>query len=410
MARLRDLMTDVNKFGFNPKTGGHSRPGFSREDMAAREWLSAQMLDDGLQVWRDGAANVFGRFGPAAGPCVMVGSHLDTVPEGGAFDGALGVCVGLECVRAMRDAGVRPKIAIEVVATSDEEGRFGGMFGSQAMAGLINREWLDGAADVDGVFLADAMRKRGLEPESAPESARDSRLMRAFLELHVEQGPILEAEKIPVGIVESVSGVCSLLARFDGIANHSGTTPMEMRADAFAGVAQVAVAIPKVVTECGGKKSRVTIGKVELSPNFPRTIPGSAEFSVDIRDADESVMRALREKIQSVAALTARANNLTATVEEKSWLPPVALDRELVILLREQAESANLPFRMMSSGAGHDAQTMQTLCPSALIFVPSRGGISHAPEEHSDWDDIEKAANLLLSALARLSGVMEPGQ
>ena len=403
MARLRALMDGVNVFGFNPETGGRNRPGFSEADMAAREWLAAQMQSDGLRVWRDGAANVFGRFGPAAGPCVMAGSHLDTVPEGGAFDGVLGVCAALECVRTMRDAGMRPKIAVEVVATSEEEGRFGGMLGSQAIAGLTNREWLKRAADADGILLADAMRARGLKPEGALKAARDPGTIRAFLELHIEQGPVLEREGVPLGAADSVSGMCLLLARLSGEANHSGTTPMDMRADAFAGLARVGAAIPEIIARRGSGRSRVTIGKAELRPNFPHTIPGAAEFSVVIRDTSESVMRALREETQNAIASAARANNLTAEVEEKSWLPPVALDPELASLLRDRAKTLGLPLRTMSSGAGHDAQMMQSLCPSALIFVPSRGGISHAPEEHSNWDDIEKAANLLLSALARLS-------
>ena len=404
MARLRALMSGVNAFGFNEKTGGCNRPGFSEADMAAREWFAAQMRGDGLSVWRDGAANVFGRFGPTDGPCVMSGSHLDTVPNGGAFDGVLGVCVALECVRTMRDAGMRPKIAVEVVATSEEEGRFGGMLGSQAIAGLVDRKWLERAADADGIPLSNAMRARGLEPEMTLEAKRDPLSVRAFLELHIEQGPVLERGKIPIGVADSVSGVCLLLARLNGEANHSGTTPMNMRADAFAGLARVGAAIPDIIAECGSEHSRVTIGKAELSPNFPHTIPGAAEFTIVIRDADESVMRALREKTRAAVAEAAQANNLTATVEEKSWLPPVALDSGLVALLSGQAKTLGLPFRVISSGAGHDAQTMQSLCPSALLFVPSRGGISHAPEEHSNWDDIEKAATLLLSALTGLSG------
>ena len=407
MARLRALMSGVNAFGFNAETGGCNRPGFSEADMAAREWFAAQMQDDGLSVWTDGAANVFGRFGPADGPCVMAGSHLDTVPEGGMFDGVLGACAALECVRTMRDSGLRPKIAVEVAATSEEEGRFGGMLGSQVIVGMVDREWLERAADADGVLLSDAMRARGLEPEEALKAARDPRTVRAFLELHIEQGPVLERKGVPIGVADSVSGMRLLLVRLDGEANHSGTTPMDMRADAFAGLARIGAAIPKIVAECGSANARVTVGKAELRPNFPHTIPGAAEFSVVIRDTDESVMRALHGEIQDAVVAAARANNLTATIETKSWLPPVALDAGLAALLREQAEVLSLPVWMMPSGAGHDAQTMQALCPSALIFVPSRGGISHAPGEHSDWGDIEKAANLLLSALTRLSGAAE---
>jgi len=403
IARLRALLDGINAFGRNPESGGFNRTGFSETDMAVRRWFANEMAGDGLKVATDGAANVFGRYGPETGACVMAGSHLDTVPEGGAFDGALGVAVALECVRTMRDAGIEPRTAIEVVATAEEEGRFGGMMGSQAIAGQLTREGLDAAADADGVRLVDAMQRSGLAPYAALSASRPGDSVRAYLELHVEQGPTLEAAGIPVGIADSVSGVCLLMVGLSGTANHSGTTPMDLRADAFAGLVQVAAAIPSLIDEIGTEQTRITIGKVDLHPNFPHTIPGRAEFAIVLRDTDEAVMRLAAERMNGEIAAAAKAHGLTHTIETKSWLSPVALDAELVALLVDEAARLNIAATTMPSGAGHDAQTMQSLCPSALIFVPSRNGISHAPEEWTDWPDIEKGANLMLAALMRLT-------
>ncbi|MEZ5584985.1 MAG: Zn-dependent hydrolase [Candidatus Competibacteraceae bacterium] len=401
--RLRKLLDGINAFGHNAATGGHNRMSFSKADMAARRWLAQEMKADGLTVHSDSAGNVFGRYGPQQGPCVMVGSHLDTVPEGGAFDGALGVAVGLECVRAMRDAGVQPAIAIEVVATSEEEGRFGGMLGSQAMAGLITREWLESAADANGVKLTDAMHAQGLNPEAVFTAARPSGSVIAFLELHIEQGPVLEAENVPIGIANAVSGVGVLAVRLEGKANHSGTTPMHLRADAFAGLAEVACAIPDIIQETGTEQSRITIGQVDVQPNFPHTIPGIAEFSVVLRDTDEGVMRMLDEQIRKRVAQAAERHSLLMTIEIRSWLAPVELDDRLAALLTEQASTIGLRTVSMPSGAGHDAQTMQALCPAGLVFVPSQGGVSHSTRESTDWQDVQRGGRLMLATLVRIA-------
>lgn len=401
--RLRALFDGVNAFGRNQQTGGLNRIGYSEADMAVRNWFEEEMRRDGLAVSRDGVANVFGRFGPADGPSIMVGSHLDTVPEGGAFDGALGACVALECVRAMRDAGIAPTVAVEVVATAEEEGRFGGMLGSQAIAGQVTAEQLDAAVDADGTRLADAMRACGLDARDALTAARAPGSVAAFLELHVEQGPVLEELGIPVGIAHTVTGLVNLAVRLDGKANHSGTTPMHLRADAFAGAAAVAHAIPGIIERHGGKNSRITIGKLDIRPNFMHTVPGRADFIVNIRDTDGPTMAALVDAVKNSIAEAARSNGLGHTVEEQSPMEPVTLDPGLTDILREEAARLGLAALDMPSGAGHDAQTMQTLCPAALVFVPSRDGVSHSPEEFTHWPDIEQGAALMLAALVRLA-------
>ena len=400
--RLKTLLDGINAFG-RAEGGGFNRIGFSDADMAVRDWFAREMETDGLTVTRDGANSVFGRYGAADAPAIMVGSHLDTVASGGAFDGALGAAVALECVRAMKEAGFTPARPIEVVATSEEEGRFGGMLGSQTIAGLATPQWLESAADADGLLLTDAMRAQGLEPSAILSSARPKGSIEAFLELHIEQGPVLEREATAIGLPEGATGIVNLHVRLSGIANHSGTTPMDMRADAFAGLAEIAVQIPALIAASGSKDARITIGKVELSPNHPHTIPGEAVFTVIIRDAREDVMRGLQARFSEVAGAVARKHGLTLSIEENSFIAPVAFDAGLIDMLEAEARRLDLPARRMISGAGHDAQTMTALCPSAMIFVPSRNGISHAPEEHSDWADIEKGAQLMLSALIRLS-------
>ncbi|MGH1359313.1 MAG: Zn-dependent hydrolase [Burkholderiaceae bacterium] len=406
-ARLRALLDGVNAHGLNPATGGCNRPSFSAADMAARHWLAEQMRADGLTVRLDAAGNVIGRFGPEQGPCIMSGSHLDTVPEGGAFDGLLGVCAALESVRAMQDAGLVPARAIEVVATAEEEGRYGGMLGSQTIAGQIPAGWLAGAVSASGELLTDAMRAQGLDPTKLAASARRADEVTAFVELHIEQGPVLEAEGIPIGLVEGISGISSLAVRFMGKANHSGTTPMHLRADAFAGLAQVAVAIDAIIEQFGGPQSRITIGQVNLQPNFAHTIPGQADFTVIIRDSTEASLHQLRDAIADTVRSAAAAHRLDATIEEQSWLAPIELDQSLRQVVQQQATALGLATMPMPSGAGHDAQTMQSLCPSALIFVPSRDGVSHSPREWTDWRYLEQGANLLLATLRQLSGAGE---
>jgi N-carbamoyl-L-amino-acid hydrolase len=402
LPRLKSLVDGVNRFGRDPRTGGFDRPGYSDADMAARRWFADQMRADGLAVTMDGVANVFGRYGPDEGPSVMAGSHLDTVPQGGAFDGVLGVCVALECVRAMRDARIEPPMAVEVVATAEEEGRFGGMLGSQSLSGQVSSAWLEHGTDADGVKLADAMAAQGLDAMDALRAARQPGSVLAFLELHIEQGPILETRAIPVGIVDAISGVSNLAVTLKGKANHSGTTPMDMRADAFVGLSQFAIRIPSLIADHGTQQTRITIGKVDLQPNFPHTIPGIAEFSVITRDTDESVMRNLVGVLKQELHAVAGKHDLSYSVSEKSWLPPASLDDALVSALCQEAENLGLAHIVMPSGAGHDAQTMQAFCPSGLIFVPSRAGISHAPEEWTDWEDIQDGAQLMLNMLIRL--------
>ncbi len=402
--RLRGDLLELARIGAVDGRPGVNRPSFSAADMAGRRWFMARCREAGLATAMDVVGNVIARWEVGSGPPVMAGSHLDTVPDGGVFDGALGCCAALEAVRVMRSAGISPVRPVEVVATADEEGRFGGMLGSQALSGRVDAAWLEQATDADGVRLVEAMRAQGLAPDRVAEAARPAGSVHAFLELHIEQGPVLEAAGLEIGIATGVSGCFNWTVALTGVANHSGTTPMELRQDAMAGLAAFAVRIPAIIAAAGGAQSRLTIGKVELLPNFPHTIPGRATFSLIGRDPDETVMHALAAACRRELAVAAAAHGLELRRHEASWLAPVSLDRDLAALLERRSQALGYRTTTLPSGAGHDAQTMQQLAPSGLIFVPSAGGISHAPEEHTDRADIERGANVLLHGLVALAG------
>lgn len=400
--RLKRILDGLNAFGRRPD-GGFDRPAFSDADMAVRRWFRDEMNDAGLAASIDPVGNVVGRYGDAPGPVVMVGSHLDTVPAGGAFDGALGCAVALECVLSLRDANWTPSRSIEVVATADEEGRFGGMLGSQALCGTASAVFVEGAADAEGVRLCDAMRAQGLDPARVGAAARAPGSVAAFLELHIEQGPLLEAKGCPIAIATHVSGVCVLGVRLTGRSNHSGTTPMDMRADAFLGLAAVGAALAGIAADHGTDQSRLTVGHVRLSPNEPHTIAGEASFTVVVRDTDRAVMARLVHEVRRLIDEAAASHGLERTVDKRSWLDPVTLDGTLAETLARVAHDLGIAHLTLPSGAGHDAATMAALCPSALVFVPSRNGISHAPAEWTDWEDIVLGATLILNALAALT-------
>ncbi len=399
--RLRDTMLTLGHIGGDGRC--INREGFSVADMQARYWLMEQFRSAGLETHMDAVGNVCGRWNVGAGAAIMVGSHTDSVPDGGLFDGSLGVLAGWECVRTLQDHGITPPCPIEVVATSEEEGRFGGMLGAQALAGQVDSEWLHSACDADGVRLSDAMQAHGFDPLRVDEARRDPQSLKAFLELHIEQGPVLEARGIPVGIVEGISGGFNWTITFTGEANHSGTTPMTLRRDAFAGMAAFAHSIPQIIAEAGSEQSRLTIGKVELHPNAPHTIPGQARFSLIGRDTELSVMQALAAACQASLAAAASQHGLIWGYEQHSWLNPAPCHPEIIAALTACAAELNLDVLHMPSGAGHDTQFLSTLTRAGLIFVPSRGGISHAPEEWTDWEAIEQGSNVLLHTLLRLA-------
>ncbi|WP_230292401.1 Zn-dependent hydrolase [Croceicoccus sp. Ery5] len=413
IGRIESDINAIARFGFNEEDRGVYRQGFSAEDMAARQWLRDRMEELGLAHRMDGAGNVIGRFGGGswddkdAKPAIVIASHLDSVPAGGIFDGVLGVVAGLEVIRTMQDAGITPNHPIEVIATSEEEGRFGGMLGAQALTGNLTREWLENAADEHGLALKDAMAEAGLDYLQALHAYRRPETLHAFLELHVEQGPVLDTEKTTIGVVEGISGVFKWMVKLKGKADHAGTAPMHLRSDALMGMVDFAHEIPRIIDEEGTDKSRITIGHVALKPGFPHTVPGEADFTIVGRDLDEDVMKRLADACRKVLESISRRHGLKFDYEQMSWLAPAYCDEGIVAMIERNTKALGYSYKVMPSGAGHDVQFFTALTRTGLIFVPSVGGISHAPDEWTHWSDIERGAQLLCNCVMELACAAE---
>lgn len=402
--RLKKNILDLAEIG-KGEDGGIYRMGFTPEDYKARQWLTGKIKEAGLETSWDGALNIIGKIPVEDGdlPSIVVGSHIDTVPNAGALDGALGVLTGLECLTTIRENQTPLKYPLELAVFSDEEGRFGGMFGSRSYAGLMTPGYLTEAADLDGVKLTDALYEFGHDPMAALDAARNPRSIQRYLELHIEQGPVLDNLNKSIGIVTDITGLFKWQVTLAGMANHAGTTPMEMRRDAFMGLAEFAHEIPRIISENGGENSRMTIGRVTLLPGSANTVPGIVRFSLDVRDPSEEIMNELRDSSRKALSAIARNRQLKFDFEELSWITPVACDKKITEILEETVKQLNLPYQKMPSGAAHDAQMVASLAPVNLIFVPSKGGISHSAHEWTDWQDIENGGNVMLNTLLTLS-------
>ncbi|BDS06899.1 Zn-dependent hydrolase [Oceaniferula spumae] len=401
--RIKEDILALASIGRNEQDRGIYRMAFSDFDMEAKQWLLGKIDAAGLKSDSDGAANISGILeGTEDTPRVFVGSHIDTVPCAGMLDGTLGVVVGLECLRILKESGVSLERSIELIAFSDEEGRFGGTFGSEAFTGMINVERLQGSVDLSGVRLYDAMLEQGLDPIKALDARRPAEDIAAYLELHIEQGPVLDEQRLQVGIVENITGLRSWSLKFSGEANHAGTTPMSYRKDALMGLADFAHEIPRILEENGDEHSRATIGKAEVLPGAPNSVPGNVEFSLDFRDPCPAKLEELSQAFQKALAAISRRRGLMFEFSVQGEIHPVDCDTSLVELLASSAENLELRAIKMLSGAAHDAQVIGRIAPMAMVFVPSQGGVSHSPAEWTAWEDVEAGANVMLHALHKL--------
>lgn len=368
----------------------------------------AEMESIGMSARMDSVGNVIGRYVPKGcvegASAVASGSHLDSVPFGGAFDGSLGVIAALECANVLIETDCDDKLKsplchpIEVIGFSEEEGRFGGMLGSQAMVGAVDDAWFRSATDDEGLLLTDALKSAGFDPEKYSEAQRDKTEIEAFLELHIEQGPVL--------VVTGIAGTINWEITLTGEANHSGTTPMQMRKDAFFGLAQFGAAIPGIIERVGDSASRVTVGHVKLHPNFPHSVPGRAEFSLNCRSDKDDVMWALAEACREELQAAAAAHKLELHINEKSWLAGAPCNQDIITMLHAAAMSVvpdGTDVPLMPSGAGHDTQFISHIAKTGMVFIPSQGGVSHAPEEFTPWSPIEIGTNVLLQGLLALA-------
>lgn len=400
------LQRDVETLGNIGRREDHGvyRMAFSDGDMAGRQWFCERIQEAGLDLFIDGAANIHGRLHwDGERPSIMTGSHLDSVPGAGHLDGALGVVVGLECVRRLKELGVALRYPLEAVAFTDEEGRFGGMVGSQAISGKLTPETIYNARDLSGITLVDAMAERGYNAMDALRARRTPESVHAFVELHIEQGPVLDRKHVPIGVVEGIAGLFKWDVHLIGTANHAGTTPMDMRNDAFQGLAELGGEIPRILEEDGSARSVATIGRVNLKPGAANVVPGRAEFSLEVRDTDPQVLEQLAYAFRKAISAIGRRRGLMFEFEVLSDIAPVKCDPGIVETIQDAARQLGSESLLMPSGAAHDTQMMASLTRAGMVFVPSKDGRSHSPAEWTPWEDIENGANVLLNTLYRLA-------
>ena len=404
---LRDLNA-VSRIGIGDH-GSVTRLVFSIQELRSRQFLIHQMRQIGLQIHIDRIGNIFGRLDGhnAKAPALLVGSHLDTVLHGGKFDGTMGVIAALEAARTLKEQKIVLQSPVEVVCfVGEESSRFGySTLGSSLVAGEVHAKDLDYAADAQGNKLADILASMGIYRNNLRSMRRDPSTVKAYLELHIEQGPILEAKKKPIGIVTSIAAPTRFRVILTGQADHSGTTPMEMRKDALVAASELIVAVEEICRRYSHmEKGRVvgTVGAMKIEPGVINAIPGKAELAVDIRsittDAKKRVVRLVQAQIRQIA----RRRKIRAEILPLREEDPVPLDKRIIRLLQECCESRNIAYEIMPSGAGHDAMQMAKVAPAGMLFIPSRRGISHSPLEWSEPEDICLGAQLLLDSIIRI--------
>ena len=385
---------------------GCTRLPFTRETREAADYLKKVMGQMGLEVWEDEAGSVFGRLpgrNPSL-PCVMCGSHLDSVVSGGNYDGIGGVVCGLEMARQLQKEGLERDFV--VCALMDEEGcRFGGgYFGSKCIQGEIDPAYCEAVRDPEGISVAQQMREYGLDPERIAQAAWAPGSIGYYLEIHAEQGPVLDGQGIPLGLVTGIVGIRRYQVTLLGQSNHAGTTPMELRKDALAGAAQVLLQVEHRALELGSCVA--TVGRIQAFPGSYNIIPGRAEFAVELRALEPQRLEELEEELRQ-ALERQREGGLDYQLDKKSDTPPVRLSPALLEENRAICRRMGIPFLEMASGAGHDAQIMARGAQAAMLFVPSRDGLSHCPQEWSDCAHFAQAAQVALELVRSLPTTQE---
>lgn len=400
--RIRRHIEALARFTTTPGAGS-TRLSYTPEYRQACEYLAGEAASLGLASRRDAIGNLRMRLaGTANGaPPVVIGSHLDTVIHGGDFDGILGVVAGLEVVQTLVENGLRPTHSIEVISFVEEEGTSFRcpLTGSKALAGLLNVDDLQRIKNDAGLSLHEAARGAGFHPDDLGRDQFAPGQVKAMFELHIEQGAVLESERLAVGIVEHIAGSENYRIRLRGRANHAGTTPMILRYDALACAAQCITAVERVACEPARPNTVATVGRIQCTPNAVNVIPAAVEFSIDVRDIDQACIESAAVRITREIEAIAESRGIGIEVECTGRSAPQPLSIKLVDRLAELATSQGLTHRRMNSGALHDAAMMTQVTEVGMIFVPSKDGRSHTPKEWTDYTDIEQGANLLLAAV-----------
>ncbi len=396
--RIMDHILALAEFGKNPQ-GGASRVAYSDADKKGREYVLGLLRDAKLDVTIDAAGNLIGRRGGSANNLkpLLIGSHIDTVPEGGNYDGVVGSMGAIEVAQTLAENNVTTRHPLEVVIFQNEEG---GLIGSRAMDGELTERELD-LVSRSGKTIREGIKFIGGDVAKLADVRRQKGDIAAYLELHIEQGGILDTEKINIGVVEGIVGINWWDVTIEGFANHAGTTAMNNRQDALLAAAKFIEAVNRVVTSVPGRQVG-TVGRINALPGAPNVIPGKVVLSLELRDLDAAKINMLFERIQAEAQKIAADSKTKFDFKEINVNIPAPTDPQIRSLISEAARDLGLTTKLMPSGAGHDAQDMARLGPVGMIFVPSVGGISHSPREFSRPEDIANGANVLLHTLLKL--------
>lgn len=390
--------------------GGVSRPCWSPAHLEAQRWWLARAAEAGLATHTDSAGNCSAILpSPISGaPTLLLGSHTDSVPNGGRFDGALGVLAALEVARTIKESGIRLPVHLEVIDFVDEEGTLGGLLGSKALAGTLTAEELRTPRGGRAALEA-GLARAGVTEAGLLAARRDSAGLAGYLELHIEQGPNLARRGIPIGIVQGIVGIRSFRLTYHGQANHAGTTPMDQRADAALGAAAFVLTAREMVLRDFSREDApctVNVGQMRFEPGAFNVIPGAAELALEFRAPEAGQLNRLEEMLLSLADVVARQFGLKLTVESVGGCEPTPLSAQAQAACAAAATSLALAHTALYSGAGHDAMSLAPLTSAGMIFIPSRDGISHSPREYSEWDDCVNGANVLLRAALNLAGAL----
>lgn len=400
------IQASIEQFsGLSETQHGVTRLGYTPLEREAHGVFREAMSRLGAKVWVDEAGNTIAELGAEGGLAgIGTGSHLDSVPLGGRFDGIAGVAAAMEVARVVVSEQLPRRRPWRFVAFANEEGaRFGqACNGSRAVAGALTQDALATLTDYDGVTLGHAMATLGFPPESVPAAAWDPAHWHGFIELHIEQGNVLEAAGIPIGIVDGISGSTRFSVTLRGVASHTGGTPMAKRKDALVAAAECVAECERVARDSAHFGTRVTVGSLEVHPGSITTIPGEVVFSVDVRDVDSVRQRETASQLLASFGRFAGRRGIALESQAIGDISPVPLPVQVTSVIATAAQGLGLPYRVLSSGASHDSQQVNAVTPTGMIFVPSRDGLSHVPEEWTAPEDIAVGTRLLLASLISL--------
>jgi len=401
--RLLKTLEELSNIGRQPD-GGISRFTLTQADIEARRYVSELMRESGLEVRVDPFANIIGRLDGSSrdAPAVACGSHIDTVSHGGFLDGAYGVMSGIEALRSVHEQDLKTKAPLEVVVFTEEEGvRFPSFIGSMGLTGLMRKEEAYALKDQNGITFEQALREAGLDASTLSQVHRGRSEIRAYLELHIEQGPILEQEQIPIGVVTSIVGLAELTVVLEGSVGHAGTTPMSLRRDPMLTAARIILGVNEIARR-SKSGSVATVGSVNVSPNATNVIPGNVTLCIDFRDPRIKGLQYLREEMVALVNRVTAEDRIKVRIDEKSFTKPALMSQKVVDVIEASAQSLGLRYKLMHSGAGHDCQNMAQFTETGMIFVPSNEGTSHNPRESTAPQHLEAGVNVLLNTLLQL--------